>query len=89
MPILSMFYGLIITMHSESGSQHHIPHIHVNYQGEKYVFDFDGQELNDKALPSNKKKLLDAWLVLHRDELTMNWTLLCNGEAFIKIDPLR
>ena len=31
MPVLSMFYGIIIRMQSERRGKHHIPHIHVIY----------------------------------------------------------
>ena len=29
MPVISMFYGIIIRMQSEHGGKHHVPHIHV------------------------------------------------------------
>ncbi len=29
MPVLSMFYGLIIRMYREQGGRHNVPHIHV------------------------------------------------------------
>ena len=89
MPILSVFYGLIVRMYAEDGGQHHTPHIHVVYQGEEFQFDFDGNELNGKALSPAKKKLLDAWLVIHHDDLTANWELLSSGEQCFRIDPLR
>ena len=89
MPILSVFYGLIVRMYSEKGGQHNLPHIHVVYQGEEFVFDFDGNELNNKKLIPAKKKLLDAWMVIHHDDLTANWALLSEGEECFKIDPLR
>ena len=88
MPILSVFYGLIIRMYSENGGKHNLPHIHVVYQGDEYVFDFDGNELNDKKMPPAKKKLLDAWMVIHHDDLTANWELLKEGEECFKIEPL-
>lgn len=31
MPILSMFYGIIIRMYYADNKQHHIPHIHAEY----------------------------------------------------------
>ncbi len=31
MPVISMFYGLIIKMFYEDNKQHKLPHIHVNY----------------------------------------------------------
>lgn len=58
MPILSVFYGLIVRMYAEGGGQHHIPHIHVVYQGEEFQFDFDGNELNDKSSPQLRKSCL-------------------------------
>lgn len=89
MPILSVFYGLVIRMYAENGGKHHTPHIHVVYQGEEYEFDFDGNELNNRELVRSKKKILDAWLVIHRDDLMANWDLLSSGEQCFKIEPLR
>ncbi|MCL4282740.1 MAG: DUF4160 domain-containing protein [Flavobacteriales bacterium] len=31
MPVISMFYGLIVAMYYLDTSQHHFPHIHVRY----------------------------------------------------------
>ena len=31
MPILSMFYGIIIRMYYADNKQHHVPHIHADY----------------------------------------------------------
>jgi hypothetical protein len=38
MPILSMFYGIIVRMYYSDNKQHHAPHIHVEYGGDKAVF---------------------------------------------------
>ena len=80
---------LIVRMYAEGGGQHHIPHIHVVYQGEEFQFDFDGNELNGRVLAPAKKKLLDAWLIIHHDDLTANWELLSSGEQSSRIEPLR
>ena len=58
MPVLSVFYGLIIRMYAEGGGKHHTPHIHVIYQNEEYQFDFDGNELNGKTLVPQKRNCL-------------------------------
>ena len=29
MPIISMFYGIIVRMYYADNQQHHVPHIHV------------------------------------------------------------
>jgi hypothetical protein len=37
MPILSMFYGIIIRMYYADNKQHHVPHIHAEYGDDKAV----------------------------------------------------
>ena len=41
------------------------------------------------SFPKNKLKLLEAWIVIHHDDLEANWKLLSNGEQFFRIDPLK
>lgn len=41
------------------------------------------------SIPKNKLKLLEAWIVIHREYLEANWKLLSGGEQFFRIDPLR
>ncbi len=31
MPIISMFYGIIIRMYTEPGNKHHLHHLHAEY----------------------------------------------------------
>lgn len=88
MPVLSMFYGIIIRMYNEKDGRHHFPHIHVEVSGEESVFDFNGN-LMEGTIPANKKKLLEAWIVIHRDDLEANWSLLSSGEQFFRIEPLK
>ena len=88
MPTISMFYGIIIRMYNEKGGQHNKPHIHAEYQGEELVIALDGEILGGN-MPKNKLKLLEAWMEIHRDELTANWELLSAGEKFYKIEPLK
>jgi len=88
MPTLSMFYGIIIRMQSERGGKHHKPHIHCIYGEEEMVIALDG-EILDGRFPSNKQKLVEAWLTLHEDELYANWMLLSSGDGYFKIEPLK
>jgi Domain of unknown function (DUF4160) len=48
----------------------------------------DGNVL-EGDIPSNKMKLLQAWIELHRDELMADWQLAVNGQNPFKIAPLR
>ena len=45
MPILSLFYGIIIRMHNEISARHHKPHIHVEYAEDEVVIALDGEIL--------------------------------------------
>ena len=89
MAIISMFYGIIISMYYFDNKQHKIPHIHVKYQGEEAVFSIpDGKILNG-TMKTNKRKLVEAWILIHEDELMADWELAINGEEIFKIDPLK
>jgi hypothetical protein len=35
MPVLSLFYGVIVRMYKEVSAKHHKAHIHVEYAGEE------------------------------------------------------
>ena len=88
MPVLSMFYGIIIRMQSERGGKHHVPHIHVICGDDESVFSLDGEKL-EGTIQNSKMKLVAAWIEIHKEELKANWKLLEEGEPFFKIEPLR
>ena len=89
MPILSMFYGIVIRMYFYDDRQHHSPHVHAEYAGEQAVFGIDDGEMLAGSLPSRKARLVQAWIEIHREELLANWQLAVNGEEVFKIDPLK
>ncbi len=88
MPVLSMFYGIIVRMYRELGGQHNLPHIHAEYSGDEVVVALDGTVL-EGSIPKNKMKLLIAWMEIHYDELCANWKLLSDGERSYRIEPLQ
>ncbi|MDR3313278.1 MAG: DUF4160 domain-containing protein [Oscillospiraceae bacterium] len=88
MPVLSMFYGIIIRMHREAGARHHKPHIHVEYSGDEVVIALDG-EVIEGAIPKGKMQLVLAWMEIHREDLYADWQLLYDGEQFFRIEPLK
>ncbi|MBQ7535017.1 MAG: DUF4160 domain-containing protein [Stomatobaculum sp.] len=88
MPVLSMFFGIIIRMYNESGERHKIPHIHCVYSEYEATVDFYGNVLEGE-LPQSKMKLVAAWIELHREELYANWELLNHGEKHFRINPLQ
>lgn len=89
MPVVSMFYVLIIYMYAFDNNRRHVPHIHVQYQGTKAVIAIPSGELLDGALPPNKMRLLLAWIEIHQEDLLADWLLAVKGESIFRIDPLR
>jgi hypothetical protein len=89
MAIISMFYGIIISMYFFDNKQHHMPHIHVKYQEQEVVFSIPDGEIIEGQLQKNKKKLVQAWIEIHREELMADWELAVNGQEIFKIDPLK
>ncbi len=88
MPVLSIFFGIIVRMYREVGGKHNLPHIHAEYSGEEIVMTFDGTVL-EGTFPKNKLKLLEAWVEIHKEDLEANWKLLSDGEQHFRIDPLK
>lgn len=85
MPVISMFFGIIVTINPED---HEPPHIHVRYQGHEAAFTFDGEVLAGE-LPRKQRRLVQAWIELHADELEADWELAVNLERPFRIEPLR
>lgn len=89
MAIISMFYGIIISMYYLDARKHHVPHIHVKYQEQEAVISIPEGDLLEGELKANKMRLVLAWIEIHRDELVADWELASSGENIFKIDPLK
>lgn len=89
MPIISMFYGIVIRMYFFDDKQHHMPHMHTEYAGQKAVFDILDGAILAGALPSGKARLVQAWIEIHREELLAAWNLAVSGEEVFRIEPLK
>ena len=79
MAIISMFYGIIISLYFFDNRRHKKPHIHVKYQGDEAVISIPDGELIEGNLKSNKLKLVEAWIEIHRDEIMADWELASEG----------
>jgi len=89
MPVISMFYGLIVSMYYLDTKQHKLPHIHVKYSGAEGIYEIPEGNLLEGSLPANKEKLIKAWIEIHREELMANWELAASGNKIFTIDPLK
>lgn len=88
MPELCRFNGICISMLFKDIVKHNKPHIHVNYAEYEATIGIDG-ELLGGSLPSKQFKLIQAWLILHEEELYAAWNKAVQNEPFDKIEPLR
>ncbi len=89
MPVISMFYGLIVAMYYLDTKQHKLPHIHIIYAETEAVYQIPDGNLLEGSLPANKEKLVKAWIEIHKEELMANWQLAISGNKVFAIDPLK
>lgn len=86
MPIISLFFGIIIRMFYDD---HNPPHIHVEFQGKKALLDFRGNILRGDLLSSTALRLVREWVDLRTKELLEDWELARQGKEINKIEPLK
>lgn len=89
MPTISMFFGILIRMYFFDDKQHHAPHIHAEYQNQQAAYLIETGERISGSMPPNKEKLIQAWMLIHREDLLADWELAVKGEEPFRIDPLR
>ncbi len=53
------------------------------------VFAIGSGEILAGELPPVKRKLVQAWIEIHREDLLADWKLAAEGREVFKIDPLR
>lgn len=68
--------------------EHNPPHFHAEYQGNKAVFDLNGNMLKGDLKSKTARKLVREWVDLYSDEIAKNWELSIKGQELRKIDPL-
>ena len=72
MPIISKFFGIIIRMFYD---EHNPPHLHSDYQGNKAVFDFQGNMIKGDLRSRTAIKLVREWIDINLADLEEDWQL--------------
>ena len=85
MPELSRFFGVIVRMHYDD---HNPPHVHVQYQDDRVLLDFQGNVLRGELRSRTALRLVREWIDLHVSELKQDWELVRAGRELNKIEPL-
>ncbi len=60
MPTISMFYGIIIRMLFMDTQQHHLPHLHIEYQGQQAVVSLPNARKASGFSPRSRARTLKA-----------------------------
>jgi len=89
MPVISMFYGVVVLMYYFDNKKHRQPHIHVEYGEEEAVISIPDGALLEGNLRAAKLKLVHAWIEIHQEELMADWHLAFTGQSVFKIEPLK
>jgi hypothetical protein len=84
-----MFYGIVVLMFFMDNERHHLPHVHVRYQGKKASVAIEDGRLLDGDFPAKQLKLVQAWIEIHKEELYADWELAVAGEEPFRISPLQ
>ncbi|BED92752.1 MAG: DUF4160 domain-containing protein [Candidatus Paraimprobicoccus trichonymphae] len=85
MSVLSMFYGIIISIFTKN--EHNPPHIHAEYGEYEMSVTFEGEILAGN-LPRKQRRLVKAWIEIHKEELEADWKLAMKKLPIFKIKPL-
>jgi len=85
MPEICSFFGIIIRMFFD---EHELPHFHAEYQGNKAVFDFNGNIMKGSMKSKTATRLVREWIDLRLNDLEEDWELARAGKEIKKIAPL-
>ncbi len=70
MPIISYFFGIVITMRH---NDHPPPHFHAEYQGFEAFIGIEQGEVLEGKLPRAAQRVVREWALQHKEELQQNW----------------
>ena len=69
---LYRFHGIIVTMLYKDAIEYDKPHVHVKYGDYSACIGIDGEILGGE-FPPKQFKMIETWLILHKDELHHEW----------------
>ena len=84
-----MFYGIIVRMFFMDNKEHNLPHIHIEYAEFNAVLSIMDSKKLAGNFPADKLKLVEAWVLIHQEELLADWSLAITGQPVFKIEALR
>lgn len=77
MPVIGRFFEIVIMMYAK---EHGIFHIHAGYQNYKAAFSVETSNMIVGEMPTKQRKLIEAWIELHREDIIKNHELMMQGK---------
>jgi hypothetical protein len=85
MPIIAVFFGVVIRMFYK---EHGPAHFHAEHQSQNATFDFEGKMHVGSIQSKRALRLIREWAILHRADLEANWANMKAGKPLDRIPPL-
>ncbi len=85
MPIVSLFFGIIIRLYHDD---HNPPHFHVEYGEYDAVVEVSSGRILFGHLPRQARKLVEKWRQKRKSELQKAWNDAISGKMPARIKPL-
>lgn len=85
MPIISSFYGIIITINF---NDHNPPHFHAKYAEFEALIDIQTGSIIGGRLPPKARALTEEWRILNLDSILGCWNLIRESGQYFKIRGL-
>ena len=85
MPVISRFFGVIITIHN---NEHAPPHFHATYGDQQAAIAIRDFSVLRGRLHPRALAFVVEWAALHQAELLVNWERAMAGESPLPIAPL-
>ncbi len=85
MPIISVFFGIVIRINF---FDHAPPHLHAEHGGHEALFDIATGRIIAGHLPRRETRYVLEWILKNRTDLVRNWELASTGRPTFKIEGL-
>jgi hypothetical protein len=72
-PVISVFFGIVIRMYYR---EHGPPHFHAEHQGQHATFDFSGVIAAGDLQSRTARGLIRNWAILSQSALEKNWVAM-------------
>jgi hypothetical protein len=89
MPVISMFYEIIIRLYFYDKGKHSVAHINAEYGEFEVSFEIRTGEILSSSITNKKIKLVQAWMEIHQEKLIADWNLASKGDDVFEMKPLR